>query len=248
MIVDVHAHLDFDDFKDDLDEVLERASEEGVKIIICNGVGPDSNKKVLELAKKYAILKAALGYYPCDCDKVSGEQFDKELDFIRKNKDNIIALGEVGLDRKWDNDFEKQKDCFRKFIDLSIEIDKPLIVHSRKAEADVIDMLEEKQAKKVVMHCFMGKKKLVERIIKNGWYLSIPATVVRSEQLQYIVEACPIRQLLAETDSPVLSPREEKRNEPSFIVDGLKKIAEIKGLDSEELKNLLFANYQRLFL
>ncbi len=248
MIVDVHAHLDFEEFQKDFEEVIQRAKKAGVTTIICNGVNPNSNRKILELSSGNPLLKVALGYYPCDCDKVSKDNFKEEIAFIRRNKNKIIAIGEVGLDKKWAHDYDRQKECFRELIKLAKDIDKPLIVHSRQAEEDTIQIIEELEAKKVVMHCFMGKKKLVERIIKNGWNFSIPAIVVKSEQLQEIVKICPLRQLLTETDSPVLSPREEKRNEPSFIVDGLKKIAEIKGLDVEEAKNIMFSNYQRVFL
>lgn len=249
MIVDVHAHLEFENYDNDLDEVLEKAKKVGVKAIICNGTYPKDNRKILKLAEKHDVIKAALGYYPCECDKVSEAEFDKELEFISSNKDKIIAIGEVGLDLKNDNDFEKQKKCFRKFIELSKELDIPIIVHSRKAEFQTIDILEEMEAKKIIMHCFSGKKKYVERIIENKWYLSIPVNVIRNQQFQDNVRMCPLNRLLTETDSPFLSydPSIE-RNEPRFITESLKKIAEIKEVNVEELSKMIYSNYQRLFL
>jgi len=249
IIVDVHAHLDFEDYKNDLDKVLIRAKEANVVAIICNGIDKNTNRKVLELSKEHTIIKAALGFYPCECDKISDAEFDEEINFIKKNKKKIIAIGEVGLDKKNDNNFEKQKECFSKLIDLAQEIDVPIIVHSRKAELKAIEMLEEKKAKKIVMHCFSGKKKLIERIIKNKWYLSIPTNVVKSQQFQEMTDICPLNQLLTETDSPFLTHSPNiKRNEPIYIQESLKKIAEIKKLDVEELSKIIFANYQRLFL
>ncbi|MBU1200981.1 MAG: TatD family hydrolase [Nanoarchaeota archaeon] len=249
MIVDVHAHLDFENYKDDLDEVLKRAKQANVTAIICNGINKETNRKVLELSKKHDLIKAALGFYPCECDKISEKKFDEEIEFIRKNKRNIVAIGEVGLDKKHDNDFEKQKKCFSKAIDLAKELDIPIIVHSRRAEAKTIELLEQKKARKVVMHCFSGNKQLVERIIKNKWYLSIPTNVVRSQQFQEMTNICPLNQLLTETDSPFLTHDEKiKRNEPAHIKESLKKIAEIKKLDAEELSKIIYANYQRLFL
>jgi len=249
MIVDVHAHLEFDNFEKDRDEVVRRAEKAGVVAVICNGTDPDYNRKILELSKKYNIIKAALGYYPCECDKVSESEIDKELEFIKNNKDKVVAIGEVGLDKKHDNDFEKQKKYFRKFIELNKELDIPIIVHSRFAEEETINILEEEKATKVLMHCFSGNKKLVERIIKNKWYLSIPANVVRSQQFQEMIEMIPLNQILTETDSPFLTHDPSiERNEPAYIVESLKKIADIKGLNVEELKKIIYTNYQRLFI
>ncbi len=247
IIIDAHAHLNFNEFKDDLDEVLDRAKEVGVKAIICNGINKQSNREILELAKKHPIIKPSLGFYPCDCDKLELDEIQEEIEFIKKN--NPIAIGEVGLDKKFDNDFEKQKIYFEKFINLAIELDIPIIVHSRKAEIECIEMLKAANAKKVIMHCFSGKKKLVQEVIDNGWHLSIPSNVIRSEQFQTMVDICPLRQLLTETDSPFMSPKKDvSRNEPSFLIDAIKKIAEIKKMDEIELGNIIFSNYQRLFL
>ncbi|MFC2134073.1 TatD family hydrolase [Bacteroidota bacterium] len=246
LIVDVHAHLDFEQYNKDLDKVLERAKEAGVVSVICNGIDPKTNRKILELAKKHPLITPALGFYPCECDKVPTEEVNKEIEFIRKQKP--VAIGEVGLDKKWDNNFEKQQKCFRKFIKLSQKLDIPLIVHSRMAEEKTIDILEKLNAKKVVMHCFSGNKKLVERCINNKWNFSVPTNIVRNQQFQEMVAMIPLNQILTETDSPFLTHDASiKRNEPMFITESLKKIAEIKKLDAEEMANIIYSNYQRLF-
>lgn len=249
IIIDAHAHLSLKDFDKDLHEVVKRAKKAGVVAIVCNGLDSASNRKVLELSKEYSLIKPALGFFPTDCEKVSDEDFNKELEFIKSKQKEIIAIGEVGLDKKHFEDFEKQKACFRKIIRLSKELDKPLIIHSRFAEKEVIEMLEEEKAEKVVIHCFCGKKKLVQRCIDNKWCLSIPTIVVRSQQFQETVAMCPLKQLLTETDSPLL-PHDTslERNEPAYIVHSLEKIAEIKGLDVEELSKIIYSNYQRVFL
>jgi TatD DNase family protein len=130
---------------------------------------------------------------------------------------------------------------------LAKELDKPVIIHSRKAEQDVIDILEKEQMKKVIMHCFCGKKSLVERASKLDYYFSIPTNVVRAENIQNIVKIIPLSRLFAETDAPFLSPYKDKQNEPSFITESYRKIAEIKGLTLEETKKNIFMNWQRLF-
>ncbi|MFH1769950.1 MAG: TatD family hydrolase [archaeon] len=248
MLVDVHAHLEFENYDEDRDEVIEKNKEAGVVAIVCNGTSPKGNRKVLEISEKYDIIKAAFGFYPIECETAADGEVDEEIDFIRENKNKIIAIGEVGLDKKHDENFEKQKECFVKFIELSKELNKPIIVHSRQAEIETIELLEKHGAKKVVMHCFSGKRRLIEMIIKNGWCVSIPANVGRNQQFQGMVDMCPLKQLLTETDSPFLvHDATIERNEPRFIAESLKVIAEIKGLEVEEMEKIIYSNYQRLF-
>ena len=260
MIVDVHAHLDHASFDMDRDEVIKRAVDAGVKAINTNGLNPETNRKTLELSRKYDIVKAAIGIYPPDAlrkevehsdNPLDAEMFDvsKEIEFIRKNAENIIAIGECGLDFTASNEQEKeeQKDVFRKMIALAEELNKPIVVHSRKAEKDVIDILSESGIKKVLLHCFCGKKGLVKQGADLGYYFSIPCNVVRAQNFQQIVEKVNINQLLTETDSPFLSPFRDKRNEPSFITESIKKIAEIKEMDIDEVEKNIYMNYQKLF-
>jgi TatD DNase family protein len=254
MLVDVHAHLDFEDYEKDLDSVIANNKSAGVTAIVCNGVHAKSNRRILELAEKYDIIKPALGIYPVHAADLPEEEFAAELDFISKQK--IVAIGEVGLDYLKGDDNphgDTRKDLmrerFQKFIDLSMKKDIPLICHSRRAEQEAIGMLERSRAKKVVMHCFMGRKHLVKRIIDNGWSLSIPCILGKLQQLQENVAMAPISQLLTETDAPCMSPFPEiKRNEPRFVEGTVRKIAEIKKLDTDEVSNLLYQNYQKLFL
>jgi TatD DNase family protein len=216
----------------------------------------ESNRKVLELAKKYDIIKPALGIYPVWAAEMKEEDFDKELEFISKQK-NIVAIGEVGLDyiKGDDNPHgdkykHEMKACFEKLIKLAEKKKLPIICHSRRAELDVIEMLESSSLKKgkVIMHCFMGRQHLVKRIIDNGWSMSVLCIVNKLQQLQEIVAKAPMSQLLTETDAPYMSPYPDiKRNEPMFIIEGLKKIAEIKKLDVEEVSKMIYMNYQKMF-
>jgi TatD DNase family protein len=261
--VDVHAHLDHRDFSKDLDDVMVRAKISGVKVIIAQGVNHESNQQVLALAKKYDIVKAALGLYPLDAInvKVPDSYFSEEpllsrtktdvdttLAFIEKNKSGIMAIGEVGMDLKFTQDLKTQKENFQKIIDLSKKIKKPLIVHSRKAEKETIGMLESAGAKQVVMHCFGGSHKLVKRIEDAGWMLTIPANVVRSSHFSELVKKVHISRLLTETDAPYLSADPGKRNESSEVVGAVKVIAKIKGMTEVDTANAIFQNYQDMFL
>jgi len=241
MLIDIHAHLDLKHFENDLDDVLERAKKNNVKLITNNGLNPESNRKTLELSKKYEIIKPALGIYP-DC--VSKIDVDSELRFI---KDNAFAIGEVGLDGTEEN-MELQKEVFIKIIELAKEINKPLIVHSRKAENEVIELLEKNNAKKVILHCFHGDFGLIKKAVKLGYSFSLAPSILRSEHMQKMAKEVPLSHLFTETDSPFLSFDRNARNEPANVIFTVKKIAEIKNLDAKEVENNLFMNYQRMFL
>ena len=242
--IDAHCHIDV---YDDIDKVVENAKKVDVNIIVNNGLDVKTNRKTLALSKKFPEIKAALGFYPIDALKVNDEEIDKEIDFIREHKDEIVAIGEVGMDFKYDQENkERQKKIFSKFINLAKELDKPIMVHTRKAEIECIELLEEMKAKKVILHCFTGKKKYIERIKKNKWYMTISTSVVYSEQFQEFVKMMPLDLLFCETDSPFNHPFREEKNEPSTIPEAYKKIAELKGMTLEEVRNNIYMNWQRI--
>jgi len=269
LLIDVHCHLDHDKFKQDLPQVIERAKKAGLKAIVAAGVNSQSNRFVLELAKKYDVVKASPGLYPIDAlgkENVLGIEgaadesglprqikpidVDAELEWIAKNKNSIISVGEVGLDYKFVKDEklrEKMRENFRKIIAAVEKLKKPIIVHSRDAEQDVIEILEKSKLKKVVLHCFSGRKSLIKRAADNGWSFSVPAVITRLQHFQTLVGMVNINQLLTETDAPWLSPVAGTRNEPANVVETIKKIAEIKGFNVEETADSIFMNYKRMF-
>ncbi|MDP1695956.1 MAG: TatD family hydrolase [archaeon] len=241
--IDTHCHIER--YGDKIEDIVKRAINAGVKIIVNNGANPEGNRETLELASKFKEIRAALGFHPTEVSS----SIDDEIKFINKNRSKIVALGEVGMDFSSDaTDEEKQREDFQKIIDLSLKIKIPMMVHSRKAEEAVIKMLEYSKAKKVVMHCFSGNMKLVKKIIENKWMLSIPASVKYNAHFQKVVEITPITQLLCETDSPYLHPDRKENNEPAFVVEAYKKIAEIKKLKIEEVEKIIEGNYNKMFL
>ena len=244
MLVDVHCHLDLLEKQKDLEEVMKRAKD--FYCIISNSTDPKSNRKNLEYIKKYKNVKIALGMYPSHAVELTDEEIDDEIRFIKKNKP--FAIGEVGLDNFRVKNMERQKEVFSKFIRLSKELNIPVIVHSRDAELETLETLEESKAEKVVMHCFSGNKELVERGVKNGYYFTIPTSVVKSKTFRKLVSRVPLNRILTETDAPYLSPIENEPNEPAFIKESLKKIAEIKKITVEEMEKIIYMNFQNLFL
>ncbi|MFA5855728.1 MAG: TatD family hydrolase [Candidatus Pacearchaeota archaeon] len=247
MFIDIHCHLDL--FKEEeIDSLVNSAKKAGVEIIVNNSTNNLIDNQVINYSNKYKQVKACLGSYPIDCLKLSEIEIKNQMDFIKKNKEKIIGIGEVGLDFVEIHEKDKQIENFRKFIKLAKELDKPIIVHSRKAEEKAIEILEEEKVKKVLMHCFSGNLKLVKRIIENKWYLSIPTNITFSEHFQKVVEISPIEQLFCETDSPFLHPIKGKRpNEPANVVESYKKIAEIKNLKLKQVEEQISKNYKNLF-
>ena len=225
MFIDIHSHIDI---CKDIDILIKNAKKENVKILTA-GTSPKSNRKILELKEKYPEINICLGIYPIDALKLSDLEIDSEIEFIKKNKSNILGIGEVGLDLKHASE------------------DSPIIIHSRKAEKECIELLEKLNYHKIIMHCFSGNMKLVDKIIKNNWNLSIPANVKHSEHFQKIVEKTPIKQLFCETDSPFLHPDKLQENEPANVIESYKKISEIKALPLAEVEKQIEENYKRLF-
>lgn len=262
-LVDVHTHLDHPQFAEDLPAVVARAKAAGVVAMITQGVDHEHNLRLLELAKLDPSIKVAMGLYPLDAmnvkvheDMEAGNDYSRQtkasveetLNAIERHKDRIIAIGEVGMDLKHSDDVQTQRENLRKIITLAKRIRKPLIIHSRSAEQEVMDLLEEEQYFRVDMHCFTASRKLLERGVKLGLYFSIPANVVRNAQFQQNVEVIPVSQILTETDAPYLGPRKDERNEPANVREAIVKIAEIKRMDPIECSNQVYMNYQKLFL
>ena len=259
-LVDVHCHLNHELLKPQLDAVLKRAEKAGVKSIILSGVNPEGNIDVLELAKKHPLIKASLGIYPIEAIGLGSDEtglpehdgkinLEEQFKFIEGNISDVVAIGEVGMDFHWasKDTYDEQAANFRRIIQFAIKVNKPIVIHSRKAEEETLKLLEENNAKKVIMHCFSGNKELTDKAIELNYYFTVPCSVTKNKTFRKLAKRIPLNKLLTETDAPYLSPREEP-NEPAFIKDSIKKIAEIKDLDEQETANLIFSNYQNIFL
>ncbi|MBT6689845.1 TatD family hydrolase [archaeon] len=265
-LVDVHCHLNDSRFDVDRDEVLARFKEKGGEIIVTSGVNPESNRESLKLAERYDVVRACFGIYPTDAlaaEVESGESnellrelkefdLDEELAWIEAHAGDCVAVGEIGLDYNF-KEFqteemrEKQKVVFRKCLRMAKRIGKSVVVHSRKAELDAIDILEEEKMVSVIMHCFNGKKALIRRCVENGWSFSVPAVIARLDHFKMLVDMVPMELLLTETDGAYLAPVAGTRNEPVNVMVTLEEIARIKGLDVEEVSERIFENTKGLF-
>ncbi len=248
VFIDVHCHLDY--FKEKEREKIVKESVEKIGIIVTNGTNSETNRKALEISSRFKGVECALGVYPIDALSMTDKEIDDEIRFIENNKDKIIAIGEVGLDKNTEEgvkNIKKQEKNFIKFIRLAKKLKIPVIVHSRKAEKECVEILEKEKADRVVMHCFSGNMKLVKRIEENKWFLSIPANIKISTHFQEIVKSVSIDNLLCETDSPFLHPDKKFPNIPLNVMESYKKIAEIKKISLKDAEKKIENNFHKLF-
>jgi len=227
--------------------VLARARKAGVDAIIAVGENLSDARKNLELAIRYPMLKPAAGLYPTHLDL---NQAGEMADFIRQNHSSLAAIGEVGLDYwvvKEAPEKAVQREILKRFIELAQELDLPLNVHSRSAGRHAIALLLENNAVRVQMHAFDGKAGAALPAVEAGYFFSIPPSVTRSRQKQKLVKRLPLSCLLIETDSPVLGPSPNERNEPANIWHCVKAIAALKETSEEAVIAAVSENTERLY-
>ena len=246
-LIDAHAHLYAAAFADDLDDVLARAAERGVKAILCVSETLLEAQRVIELADRHPLIKPCAGLYPTILDRDAAAGM---LAFIRRHQDRLAAIGEVGLDY-WKvqeaADRELQREILAQHVALSRELDLPLNVHSRSAGRHAIAWLQEHGARRVLLHAFDGKAATARAGIEADYYFSIPPSIVRSPQKQKLVRHLPLEHLLLESDSPALGPDKDTRNEPCNVWLSCQEIAAIKGISVQEVAESTTANAQHLF-
>jgi TatD DNase family protein len=215
--------------------------------VIAVGENLSDARQNLKLAKRFSLLRPAAGLYPKTVDLYEAEQM---ISFIRAHHRHLVAIGEVGLDYwivKDAHQREIQREIFCRFIDLSLELDLPLNVHSRSAGRHAVALLLERGARRVQLHAFDGKAATAQPAAEAGFLFSIPPSILRSRQKQKLVKQLPVSSLLVETDSPVLGPSAHLRNEPASALISLKAISEIKGLRRSATAQEVFQNTLGLF-
>ena len=239
-MIDVHCHLEQKDYDKDRDEVIEKCKKE-LKAVITSCAHPKDFDLTMELTEKYKnFVFASCGVHPEYIKEISEKEKDDFLDLIVKNKDKIVAIGETGLDfwyvkeKDWQ---EKQKELFIQLIEIARDFKKPLIIHSREAFDETLDILEQEDAKEVMLHMW-GAFHLLKRVLENEWNISINTIVLKSKKHRKIIRDCPLDKIMLETDSPWLSPKRlieriEARNDPTSIRIVAEKVAEIKKIDFE---------------
>ena len=269
MIVDTHCHLDFKDFDADREAVLDRAVKAGVARIINVGSSLEGSRRAVELAAKHDMVYASVGVHPHDAQSVTDVTIE-ELKALsgrghlnapyNGNQSKVVAIGEVGLDYYRNlSPKEKQIEVFRKFISLAYELDLPLIIHSREADDDTINILKEYDKRKTindrrikgVIHCFSGGEKLLKEFLELGFHISFTCnlTFKNAGALREVAGSVPIEKVLLETDAPYLAPEgmRGKRNEPAYLTRLVDEWVKLTGLSREDIERITTHNANELF-
>lgn len=252
-LFDTHAHLDDRKYDQDREEMLQRAREAGVERIVNVGYDLSSSRRSLALAEKYDFIYAAVGIHPHDAAVVNGETWDQLLELAAHPK--VVALGEMGLDYYRDlSPRPVQQVVFAHQMELAQQVGKPVIIHDRDAHADLLAMVKESRIGEKtggVFHCFSGSWEMAKDCLDLGFYISIagPVTFHNARKLTEVAAKVPLERLLIETDAPYLTPEpyRGKRNESAYVAWVLRKIAELRQMDPEELAVRTFDNGCQLF-
>ncbi|MDY6930452.1 MAG: TatD family hydrolase [Halobacteriota archaeon] len=249
-MIDTHCHLTFKQFETDKDEVIESAKKVLSKVIV-SGTEPEDSVRSLALHEEHPdFISIALGLHPKFAVEIKGKELEEYFEFIKENKDRIVGIGEIGLDYYWIKDplkVEKSKRIFEECLNLAKELKLPAILHMRDAIEEGFEMVLDKDVKRAVFHCYSGKRSLAEQIAEEGYYISIPTSIVRSKNMKKSVRGVPLTSLLAETDAPYLSPEEGKRNIPQNVKVVYEKIAEARDMPLNEVINTIDENCSRIF-
>ena len=252
MIVDSHAHLDDSRFSDDREGVLQRAWDAGVRKILTigNGSGPDQMGCGISIADIHDWIYTSAGVHPHDASKVEERHYDLIQQLARHPR--VLAIGEMGLDYHYDNSpRDIQRAVFRRQLALANDLDLPVIIHTREADDDTIALLKAESPRRGVIHCFTSGNKLADFVLEIGFYISFSGivTFANAQSLAEIARSVPVDRILVETDSPYLAPipHRGKRNEPSFVADTARFIANLRGMPTDEFSMRTSANFERLF-
>lgn len=257
---DIHAHLTDPRLLADEAGVIDRARAAGVTTIVSNGLHPEDNRAVLALSQRHPEVKPAFGLYPVHAVlsemRAAGEPYpsDDEVDpesaitWLEENVDAAVAIGEIGLDHHWVPAafWELQEQRFVRLVKLAMDTDKPIIVHSRKAEARMFEVLRDLGIRRVDWHCYSSKVKRGRAIAAHGHWLSIPANVQRAENFTQLLKTLPRDKVLLETDCPYLSPDPGTLNEPASVARTLDFAATCWGCSPEAAADQLAENFEAL--
>jgi TatD DNase family protein len=256
MYVDSHAHIEMDDFDADREAVIARAISAGVEIIVNVGNGDlarDSHASAFRVAEQHPFIYTTVGAHPHEARLLDDDLYARLADLAEHPK--VIAWGEIGLDYYYDNSpRDVQRDSFRRQLALARERGLPVVIHTRDAEADTLEILGQEwggAGLAGVIHCFTGTRAFAEGALEMGFYISFSGVVTfkKAEDLRDTASQIPIERLLVETDSPFLAPvpYRGRRNEPAYVVETARAVAALRGLEPEELGRITSENFKRLF-
>ncbi|MBN2228820.1 MAG: TatD family hydrolase [Candidatus Thorarchaeota archaeon] len=246
-LFDSHTHIDMNHFQNDLEKVIHRAKEAGLVGMVTSSMGPGSFRRTIGIQKKHQNFVFHSAGTPVS--QLTKTDADKIIELTRKYAKDIVAIGEVGLDYHWIKDSrgrEAQEPLFSLFIQLAKDLDRPIVIHSRKAEERATEILEKQFNGDVLMHCFDGSVEIAQRVSDNGWYITLPANFERYRNRKLAAKIVPIEQIMLETDGPYLSPTSE-RNEPANIRYGCEALSRVLETDLLSVAEITTENAKRFY-
>ena len=249
-VFDTHCHLDMKEFDPDRKEVIERARAAGIEAMITIGSDLKGTVSAMKISSQYDFIYASIGIHPHDAKDFNDDIYRQLKEWA--NAIRVVAIGETGLDYHYDHSpRQAQRDVFEKHLRLAEETGLPVIVHSREAQKDTIEILGRSGINRGVMHCFSGDMEMAEQLMSMGFYISVagPVTFKKTRELKEIAGSIPDDYLMVETDAPYLSPEpfRGRRNEPAFIIETLKQIADLRKVSLEDMARITSLNAKRLF-
>jgi TatD DNase family protein len=251
MAIDTHAHLEMEAFDGDREAVLARAAEAGLTAIVTVGTTLPDCEKAVALTRLYEPVYAAVGIHPHEVKNIDAGTYDALLVLARQEK--VVAIGEIGLDFFYDlSPREVQIRRFQEQLSLAEELDLPVIIHDREAHPEILEILRPRKGRlRGVLHCFSGDWVMACECLDLGFHLSVagPVTYRKADQLRAVAREVPLERLLIETDAPYLAPQpyRGKRNEPAYVMETARYIAEMRNIPVDELERQTASNARRLF-
>lgn len=248
-IIDTHTHIYDERFEEDFDTVMKNI-EEQMEGIVSIGFDPESSKKSIELANKYSFVHAVIGVHPVDIKKYNDE-VEKELEKLALTEKKVVAIGEIGLDYHWMEDPEEvQKEGFRKQIELAERVKLPIVIHTREALQDTLDILREYKNVGGILHCYPGSYEAAKPFL-DRYYIGVGGTVTfkNNKKTKELVKELSLDKIVLETDCPYLTPVpfRGKRNEPVYTKYVAEEIARIKEISVEEVINITTENAKKIY-
>ena len=253
MIIDTHAHFSDHRFDEDRHEALQAAHDSGVELIVEVGAGFESTRDALKLASQYDYVYAAVGIHPDEVEQMKPE----DIEWLRGlcSGEKVVAVGEIGLDYHYEDGAprEVQMEWFRRQIQLAREVDKPVIIHSREAAQDTLQIMQEEEAGRVggVVHCFGYSVEMARIYVKMGFYIGVGGVVTfkNARKLREVVEDTPLSRIVLETDTPYMAPEPHrgKRNTSAYLPYVAAQIAQIKGVTPEEVIRCTADNARNMY-
>jgi len=252
-LVDAHIHLSDDDYSGCVDEIVQEAKALSVVALVSNSMDLKTSIGSLELAERFpSMVYAAVGIHPWTVNDLTDDQFQETIDFISKKAKSkgLVAIGEIGLDFKYMNIWDRQLKVFDSMLHLAEKLVLPVVVHSRGTTAQIVDMLPSYSVKKVLLHWFSNPISALTKAVDHGFYISEGAPVVFSNGIRDVVKKVPMENLLTETDGPVRffrPPFQGKRTTSAFIPTIVKAIAEVRKMDPESVAEHVRENFEGFF-